>query len=105
MSKMREAFNVWWDKFAKQHGFDLTMDEDAWGRPIYKHSHVAAIYDGAFAGYQAAIAAVKEGGPVGYCAVIPVPNGTYRYALTEEKPSAIGVAWSFPIYKLPEALT
>lgn len=39
------------------------------------------------------------------CAVIHGPNGTYRYSLMEEKPSAIGVAWSFPIYKLQDDLT
>lgn len=84
MSKMREAM--------KLHLTD----------PQWEMDETSAISFSA--GYQAAIVAIREGGQVGYCAVIPIPNGTYRYSLMEEKPSAIGVAWSFPIYKLPEGL-
>lgn len=64
MSKMREAFEKWWGVYAQKHGLDLTTEDGPWGTRPYMHSHVRALYDGAWEGYQAAIAAIREGGAV-----------------------------------------
>ena len=49
-----------WDAQSKH--LDKTMDEDAWGRPKYKHPHVQTLFEGFCSGWQASREAIKVRG-------------------------------------------
>lgn len=71
MSKMREVFEKW----AWEEGFDLDPDPSGYGYDDTKT-------DIAFAGFHAAIAAVKEGGVCGF--IGQHTSGTPLYKLPED---------------------
>ena len=81
MDKMQEAFDVWWDSLGTL-ATSMTCERRAFE-----------------AGYQAAIAAVREGGPVAWWR----GNGmlTNGHALLP----ALGPKTAIPLYRLPEEPT